>query len=810
MILQYSKEWKMKIKDLRLVVSSCKNETELSKKWMDSILRQYYGEKLDNVRYERNVIAGRFDCCLSYKNKPRCIIELKAPSVEDLENHFLQAYKYAHAMYVWREGVLTPVLGVLSNGKKAILFDSSISDISICQSSAIRLDFSSDLDYQKFLNQLSAISKGEFGNLLQLKEIKNQKQMVGSADESLYKKLYSWYQRIEKSVQDKEKSLEMVLQLYLIAISRDCGFIPTQKIKEYEENKNWKGIVAELVKIFSADFNDFNIRNTSIAWELYNETRTLPVRLDYFPADCLGVVYEKLIRAIRGKKDVKTSFFTPLEQINEVISELKITKKDKVLDPTCGASSFLVSCIRHLFPDPEKNDPKELKNYITKNIHGIDVDNYACHISKASILATYATSLPHDPIQMLPMIELKGFDIPEINIHNSNFFHFETDERYDVVLGNPPWGSIDSDKVLDPKIKPSLTSFRSYKDKSDVCIYVYEKAFNLLRAKGRIGMLCKLQVMEGSQHKKFHEWWNGRIYKIIDYGDIQLFNNSAQTCIIFGKNSKISSTSPKIVRRGEPTGSIEFKGKKIKDLFHLTQGWMSGADDVYTSFASKHPSNPSVKNYICNKKTPFFVADKESFKKITVCIKDNYNSVFKKWVDNNPKIKKRLFSRKGCSYQYGWKRTFQLEKFDFSGKQARLIVPRVWSSQRVPVVVDLNGSIYSTTSQTVLIPKEKTNNEMLLFTSAWISSKYFHNYARGNDRCKRMGNGGIALYPDYLGKCSLPVASNFSKIVSEINKIMQKGKATPNDLEKIDTMIYDALIELGAKMKNATKEEIAA
>jgi tRNA1(Val) A37 N6-methylase TrmN6 len=80
--------------------------------------------------------------------------------------------------------------------------------------------------------------------------------------------------------------------------------------------------------------------------------------------------------------------------------------------------------------------------------------------------------------------------------------------KFDIVLGNPPWGSIDSKKVLnDNEVKESLKKYAVYKDKTDLCIYVFERAFGLLSKNGRIGMVCKLQTTNGKQHKKFIEWW---------------------------------------------------------------------------------------------------------------------------------------------------------------------------------------------------------------------------------------------------------------------------------------------------------------
>lgn len=777
-------------KQISQVINS-NNEEELKNKWLVPILQSHYHPSQDGVHYEKRVLKGRVDVRFMFEGRTRGVIELKSPHValdvgsKDFDIFFQQAHKYAHAFYVWRKGILFPIQGILTNGHVAWIFDGGL-EFAKAKASARKINLDSESGYKEFYEIISSMRKPKpHSNLSKI--IERLSPNVDSADSILAKELYKWYLELNKRVRNREESLDLTLQLYLIAICRDCGFVPTARIAQFESQKNWGGIVEELKKLFSYQFISLPKTEQAYLWELYHKTRSVPVRLDTFPPDSLGTVYEKLVREIKGKDCTKTSFYTPVELIDEVIDSISLKKEDRVLDPTAGSAAFLVGCIQKLFPN--ETEYSEIKKYIEKNIVGIDIDQYACIVGKASILSAYATTLPYDPVD-----DLK---IPKINFYCHDFFDKKSlgYGKFDIVVGNPPWGSIDSKKVLNNnKVKESFKSYAVYKDKSDICIYVYERAFNLLTQNGRMGMVCKLQTTYGTQHEKFAKWWKGRVTKVIDYGDEKLFNNEAQTALIIASRSKVGKTQ--IIQKTK-TSEINFKGKTIGDYFLCSQGWQSAGNKIYEEYADQFPKDKLVKPILKNKSTCYFNYSPNDLDFIAVVIGDNGASKqFKNWVDkNHPSLKKR----KGCSYKYGWKRTFHKDSFNFNGSQVRLVLPTVWSNERVPCILDLKGKLGSITSNTVLIPKAGTPKEIIYLTSAWICSKYFHAHAKNRERCKPMGSGGLALYPAYLSKCVIPEWKNMKTIGKQVKKILNmKGQPTEVSLKKIDDLILNALKGLNA------------
>ena len=185
------------------------------------------------------------------------------------------------------------------------------------------------------------------------------------------------------------------------------------------------------------------------------------------PVELVSNVYEFFI----GKKNQqsKGAYYTPLFLVNYILEETvgnfidKRTDKYncKVLDPSCGSGIFLVETLRKviqkylsLHPDAPNNKEKyhkKLRNLLTDNIYGIDIDGNAVNVA---IFSLYITLL--DFIDKPADIE--DFKFP--NVLNTNFFEanffdldalfneFFEEKPFDFIVGNPPWGKGEGDNKL--------------------------------------------------------------------------------------------------------------------------------------------------------------------------------------------------------------------------------------------------------------------------------------------------------------------------------------------------------------------------
>lgn len=176
------------------------------------------------------------------------------------------------------------------------------------------------------------------------------------------------------------------------------------------------------------------------------------------PIELISNIYERFLG--KEKQDKTKSFYTPPFLVDYVLSQTIqpfINDNDsttcKVLDPSCGSGIFLIETLRKLIENYlHKKNERVIKNnrilwkIITDNIFGIDIDPDAIDVA---IFSLYITILDYKEPK----------DIKKIRFHplkNKNFYcadFFDTKHLFNktfekvklnFLIGNPPWGKIES------------------------------------------------------------------------------------------------------------------------------------------------------------------------------------------------------------------------------------------------------------------------------------------------------------------------------------------------------------------------------
>lgn len=177
---------------------------------------------------------------------------------------------------------------------------------------------------------------------------------------------------------------------------------------------------------------------------------------NFTPIELISNIYEEFLGKTQGV------VYTPPFLVNFLINEcMPLTHEAamsfqqneysfKVIDPACGSGIFLVTAFKRLiqwwriannFQKPNKDI---LKNILRRNIYGIDKDCNAVQLTYFSLCLSLCDML--SPKDLYP--EKLHFD----NLLNSNFIdadffqlivenQIEKGAQYDLVIGNPPFGS---------------------------------------------------------------------------------------------------------------------------------------------------------------------------------------------------------------------------------------------------------------------------------------------------------------------------------------------------------------------------------
>lgn len=138
--------------------------------------------------------------------------------------------------------------------------------------------------------------------------------------------------------------------------------------------------------------------------------------------DPLSELYQTFVSSQVRASDGQ--FFTPTEAVKWIVDAIAPKKGEKIIDPACGAGSFLSFSARYLQANGSK--PQD----INKCIFGIEKDEYLSKLANTHIALT---TLSQSNIICADSIERKnkeGISLP-----------FSLDGQFDVVLANPPFGS---------------------------------------------------------------------------------------------------------------------------------------------------------------------------------------------------------------------------------------------------------------------------------------------------------------------------------------------------------------------------------
>lgn len=191
-----------------------------------------------------------------------------------------------------------------------------------------------------------------------------------------------------------------------------------------------------------------------------------PYDFSVIPIETVSAIYERFLKPSDREQG---AFYTP-RFLAELVLDIALSNQSSLLglrflDPACGSGIFLVGLFNRLAEEWRRENPqarndqraRELLRLMQESLFGVDLNPTACRIAAFSLYLAYLDQLTPRDIQEL---QAKGNVLPRLVIHVDqigeslesskggilcgDFFDdtplYPTD--VDVVVGNPPWGSI--------------------------------------------------------------------------------------------------------------------------------------------------------------------------------------------------------------------------------------------------------------------------------------------------------------------------------------------------------------------------------
>jgi len=272
-------------------------------------------------------------------------------------------------------------------------------------------------------------------------------------------------------------------------------------------------------------------------WEQFSFT--------HLPVEVISHLYQ---RFVKGSTAIYTPPFLAALLLDYAMPYDGLSGKERVLDPACGSGVFLVGAFRrivniwrakHEWATP---DVETLKSILREQIFGVELDAGAVDLTAFSLVLAVCDSLQPNVIWN----ELRFDRLRNRNLLEGDFFDYVIADvegslgKFDVVIGNPPFGSEFSDAAK--RVNAAYITERGSIPDKQIAYLFLDQGLRTLTANGR---LCLIQPAGFLYNLRAHSFRSvvaktGLLSAVLDFTSIRGLYDGADPktiAIVAGKNS---------------------------------------------------------------------------------------------------------------------------------------------------------------------------------------------------------------------------------------------------------------------------------
>ena len=148
---------------------------------------------------------------------------------------------------------------------------------------------------------------------------------------------------------------------------------------------------------------------------------------EYEERHAFNDIYETILKDLQSQR-ASGEFYTPRAVTDFIVNMVKPQLRQKIADFACGTGGFLVSALKYM--ESQIKTVEDRKNY-DSSVYGIE-----------------KKALPH--LLCITNLLLHDIDEPRVMHSNSlekNVREYKDEDRFDVILMNPPYGGSEKDAV---------------------------------------------------------------------------------------------------------------------------------------------------------------------------------------------------------------------------------------------------------------------------------------------------------------------------------------------------------------------------
>ncbi len=332
-----------------------------------------------------------------------------------------------------------------------------------------------------------------------------------------------------------------------ISFFEDLGSDVNGKIFELTEQE--KKEIKKIDQPRLAEFLDAKRdKDQFVFWKLYD--------FNYLPVELISRIYEEFVP---DRKDIT---YTPAHLTGFMVDEcMPISASQdnfKLIDVSCGSGIFLVAAFKRMVQWWQKEQYekagnadkpvkiqtptiRKLKSILKNSIYGVDLEGEAVRLTIFSLTVALCDML--DPTIMWDELTKEKLGDLSDNIKAQDFFDFiKTPEKFNLIIGNPPFNLPIKEKEDKEKIKEEKEKYWNEKVRYDfeipdknIALAFLQQAMKLLKKDG----LLSLVIPSGPL--LYNDTLEYRRQFLNKYNVPQIFDFSSLTGVLFeGRNYPVA------------------------------------------------------------------------------------------------------------------------------------------------------------------------------------------------------------------------------------------------------------------------------